>query len=115
MNVKNMSTEDIERRLGAVTVEIAEIKAQIGEAKSIAAKTGEYSDPEWFHRANLALRFKGREHQALQLEFGKRRKEERRANNARIERVFIDVARAKLDSTTFRLLWDEALSHMASD
>lgn len=65
MNVKDMSTEDIERRLGDVTAEIAKIKAQIGEAKGIAAETGEYSETEWFHRANLALRFKGREHQAL--------------------------------------------------
>lgn len=111
MNVKDMSTKDIERRLGDVTAEIAEIKAQIGEAKGFAAETGKYSDNEWFHRANLALRLKGREHQALQLEFGRRRKEERRAHNASIERAFIDVARAKLDATTFRLLWDEALSN----
>jgi len=112
MNVKDMSTEDVERRLGDVTAEIAEIKAQIGEAKGIAAETGEYSDTEWFHRANLALRLKGREHQALQIEFGRRRKEERRAHNSRIERAFIDAARARLDATTFRLLWDEALAHV---
>lgn len=111
MNVKNMSTEDIERRLGDVTAEIAEIKAQLGEAKSIAAETGEYSDADWFNRANLALRLKGREHQALQMEHGRRRKAERRAYNASIERAFIDAARLRLDATTFRMLWDEALSN----
>lgn len=112
MNVKDMSTEDIEVRLGAVTAEIAEIKAQIGEAKGYAAETGEYSDADWFRRANLALRFKGREHQALQLEFGRRRKEERRAYNSSMERAFIDAARAKLDATTFRLLMNEALARV---
>ncbi len=111
MNVKNMSTEDIERRLSKVTEEIAEIKAQIGEAKGYAAETGEYSDTEWFHRANLALRLKGREHQALQFEFGRRRKEERRAHNATIERAFIDAARARLDYATFRAIMDEAVAH----
>lgn len=111
MNVKDMSTEDIELRLGDVTAEIAEIKAQIGKAKGIAAETGEYSDTEWFHRAQFALRLKGREHQALQLEFGRRRKEERRARNDSVERAFISVAKAKLDATTFRLLLDEALAH----
>ena len=111
MNVKDMSTEDIERRLGDVTAEIAKIKAQIGEAKGIAAETGEYSETEWFHRANLALRLKGREHQALQLEFGRRRKEDRRAFNATVEREFINVARTRLDYATFRAIMDEAVAH----
>lgn len=111
MNVKDMSTEDIEYRLGEVTAEMAEIKAQIGKAKGYAAETGEYSDSDWFHRANLALRLKGREHQALQLEFGKRRKEERRDYNASLEHAFIDAARTKLDATTFRLIMDEALAN----
>ena len=110
INVKDMSTDDIERRLGEVTAEIAEIKAQIGEAKGYAAETGEYSDADWFLRANLALRHKGREHQALQLEFGRRRKEERRVHNATIERAFIDVARVRLDYKTFQAIMDEAVA-----
>ena len=111
MNVKDMSTEDIEGRIGAVTAELAEIKAQIAGAKAHAAETGEYSDADWFNRANLALRFKGREHQSLLLECGRRKKEERRAYNASVEREFINAARTKLDATTFRMLMDEALAH----
>jgi len=107
---KDMSTEDIERRLGEVTAEMAEIRAQIFGAKGHAAETGEYSDSNSFNRANTALRFKGREHQALQLEFGRRRKEIRRAHNATTERSFVDVARERLDHVTFRALMDEAVA-----
>ena len=110
MTPQEMSIEAIERRLGEVTEEIALIKAQIAEAKGIAAETGDYSDSDWFHRANLALRFKGREHQALQLEFGKRRKEERRQRNDTFERAFIDAARDLLDADTYKMVMAAAVA-----
>lgn len=113
MRVKNMSTEDIELRLLTITAEIAEVKAQIGRAKSAVMETGKYADSEWFHRASKALRLKGRLHQELQLEFGKRRKEQRAAYNARVEQAFISVAKKNLDAQTFRLLWEEALAHVS--
>ena len=112
MNAKDMSTDDIKRRIGDVTIEIAKIKAQIENARLIAAETGERVDPKWLYRAKLALSFKGREHQDLNIEFGRRRSEERRAYNARVERAFVDAARWKLDATTFRLLFDEALAKL---
>lgn len=111
-NAKTRSIEDIERRISVTLAEIAEIKAQIGEAKSIAAKTGEYSDPQWFRRANYALRLKGIEHQSLLLEYGKKRKEEKAARNVTLEREFINVAKTRLDPTSFRLLMDEALARI---
>ena len=111
MNVSEMSIEAIEQRLSNVADEMAEIRAQIGDAKGYAAETGEYSDGDWFQKANLALRKKGQEHQRLQLEFGKRRKEERRNHNASVERAFIAAARTRLDQATFKMLWDEALTN----
>ncbi len=108
MNVKDMSTDDIETRIGEIIGDMANIRAQIGEAKGRAAVNGEYSDSGWFHRANLALRLKGRDHQSLQVELGKRRREEKKAHSDTVEQAFIDVARSRLDYTTFRALMDEA-------
>ena len=110
MNAKDMSTENIGHRLGEVTAEIAKIKAQIGKAKGHAAESGEYADTDWYNRANLALRLKGRERQVLQLEFGMRRKEERKAHNSTIERAFIAAARLRLNPLTFQAIMDEAVA-----
>lgn len=110
MIIENMSDAEIENRLAEVTEEIAQIKTQIGAAKAEAAATGNYADRDWFLRANHALRMKGREHQLLQTEHGKRRKAVRRDFNARVERAFIDVARRRLDPELFSEMWSEAMS-----
>jgi ribosomal protein L20 len=111
-NIKDMSNEYIEHRLITVTSEIADIKTQIANAKSTAAATGEYSDRVWFNKAHTALRLKGREHQELQLEFGRRRKEERRTYSVTLGRIFIGVARAQLDYETFMSIMDKAVERI---
>lgn len=111
MDVTKMSTDELEKRLRAVMQELAEVKTQIDFAKSEAAETGNYSDADWFNRARHAVRMKGREHQLIQAELGKRKKEERRAFNAKAERCFIDAARRRLDPDLFSDLWAEAMAH----
>jgi len=115
MDIKNISTEDIEKRLSGITAEMAQIKAQIGNAKGYAAATGEYANSQWYNKANLALRIKGREHQALQLEYGKRRRAERRAYNANVEQNFIQVARLHLDTAKFQEIMDEAVARTTQE
>lgn len=111
MNVTEISTEELERRLHGVTQELAEIKTQLDFAKSDAAETGNYSDPDWFNRARHAARMKGREHQLIQTELGKRKKAERRAFNTNMERYFIDAARRELEPHLFSRLWAEATAN----
>jgi hypothetical protein len=69
---------------------------------------GTYADPDWFSRATFALKAKGREHQALLLEFGSRRKEARRLYNGSVERAFIVAAARYVDQKTFQAIMDEA-------
>lgn len=111
MDVTEMSTDALEKRLGEVMRELAEVKTQIDFAKSEAAENGNYSDPDWFNRARHAVRMKGREHQLIQAELGKRKKDERRAFNAKAERCFIDAARRRLEPELFADLWAEATAH----
>lgn len=111
MNIKEMSAELIEIKLDEITEEIARIKAQIGIAKALAKETGQYADPVWYQRAMLAIRLKGKDHQALQIEFGKRRKEVSRAHNAAVERQFVEVARTVLAEHTFKRIMAEALQN----
>lgn len=111
MNVTEMSTEELDERLRAVTRELAEIKTQLDFAKSDAVENGNYSNPDWFNRARHAVRMKGREHQLIQTELGRRKKGERRAFNTNMERYFIDAARRELEPHMFSRLWAEATAN----
>jgi hypothetical protein len=54
MNVKDMSTDEIQARIGEVTAEIDSIKLQLLNAKCRVHYDGTYADPDWF----LALRLR---------------------------------------------------------
>ena len=108
INSKDMSTDSIEERLSAVSIEIAQIKSQVEHAASEAREYGDYSDSDWFFRAKSALRFKGIEHQQLLKELAKRKKEDRVRFNLRFERVFVEVARTRIDPVLFQQIKEEA-------
>jgi len=108
----SMSDSDLSHRLEKVLAELAMIKDQVECAKVRRIETGEYADPDWYRRANTALRHKGREHQALLMESGKRR----RTGNQRVaaasasskDRVFIRVALRRLSREVFEEIAREA-------
>jgi hypothetical protein len=106
--MKIIPTQDLVRRADDLLENIAGIKAQLEAAKGKAVANGEYSDPDWFSRAQFALRMKGREHQMILTEIAARRKEEKRKANDTVERRFIDVARRRLDPELFGELMREA-------
>jgi hypothetical protein len=108
MNIQDMSIDAIQNRLSEVLAEMAGIKFQIESAKTKQIDDGIDIDKDWLNRANMALRLKGREQQVLQIEFGKKRKEERRAINLSMERMFIEICRARLDESLFSEIWEEA-------
>lgn len=107
-DIERLSTEQIERRVADLTYNVGQIKNQIEQAKLDAKLNGNYSDPDWFQRANHAARMLGREHQMLLLELAKRKKSTRRQFNTRLERAFMDTARLRLDPDLFRSILDEA-------
>ena len=90
----------------AALEEIASIKEQIARAKARAAADGEYSDADWYQRANRALRHKQIEHQSLMqrtAELRKRLKQEaQQEQNQRFETAFIAAAKGMLDGDTFQ-------------
>src|SRR5689334_17319906 len=75
---------------------LARLKMQIEGAKAEATATGNYSDRDWFNRANFAYRMMAKEHQQCLREIGDRNKAQRKANGDSQDRAFISIARRRL-------------------
>lgn len=105
--ISEVSTERLEQFFGDLLNDMAIIKSQLDFAKSEASQTGKYRDGEWFNNARLALRLKGREHQLVSRELGKRSKKEREFKSNRFEQRFINVARRILKSDVFEEIMKE--------
>jgi len=95
--------------------DIASIKEQIGRAKSLVHQTGDYSDADWYHSANRALRHKQQEHQKLLQLMGELKKQQKDANikasdeRAKIyERAFITVSKEILSQSVYESIVAEA-------
>lgn len=80
-----------------VDEERAKIKSQIAKAQALAMETGEYSDRDWYRRANNAMSAFGRQSQRIQGAIAQRRDEKKRQNildNPRTwEREFITATK----------------------
>jgi hypothetical protein len=110
--------ESIEVSLRATSEEIfrlledmAQIKEQIARAKGNAAERGDYSDADWFHSANRALKHKQIEHQKLmarQSALKRAAKDQRIKESNRqslvFERAFMDNAKLLLPTETYEAL-----------
>jgi hypothetical protein len=98
----------LQEQCDRVVSEIADIKEQIGRAKANAQATGDYSDSDWYHRANRALRHKQAEHQRLLRSAAdarrllRRLESEEKVSERTFERVFMAEAKALLSDTTYR-------------
>jgi len=90
----------------------ASIKDQLAAAKTIQVQTGQYADPDWWRRANFALRATGRSLQGLQNRLGDVNRELRaltaKEHNANLERRFIATARQMLPSELYEKIWSAA-------
>lgn len=87
----------------------ASIKDQLAAAKTIQVQTGEYADPDWWRRANFALRATGRNVQGLQARLGEVNRQLKvmaaKEHNANLERRFIVAARQILDPNLYEKIW----------
>lgn len=103
-----LTMEEIEAELDRALTDMNNIRAQIDRAKAEQKQGMGYSDADWFARANTALHIRGREHQNLQLEFKRKRKEaneaKARAGNATFERQFMLNAKQILPPETYQAI-----------
>jgi hypothetical protein len=108
----HMKTTELEAMYFQVGEDIANIKSQIDNAKMLDKTKRVCADDEWLTKARIALRHKGRLHQAAQLELALRRKHEKQKRIAQaptLERHFMDIANALLPADKFRSILDAAL------
>jgi hypothetical protein len=94
--------DGLETRLLVLGEEAADIKRQLGNAKT----TGNY-DRRWFAAAESALRFKNVERQRLQSELGKINEKIREAHGRAQDRRFADIAKRKLPPELFQSILAE--------
>ena len=111
MNVVKMTTDELAIEKDRHERDLVNIKNDIDTARRAAASSGVYSDANWFNRATIAQRIKGREHQEIIYELGQRRKAERvQAASTRNETwpaIFVDMARKHLSPNVFKFLRTE--------
>lgn len=96
--------------------DMASIKDQLSRAQYKGKSTGVYAPSKWFANANLALKNKQAEHQALQRHAADLRRDIKRAQHdaskaieTPFSRIFMQVARANLSKEIYDSLIAEAL------
>lgn len=91
------------------------IKSQLEEARAQTAETGDYSDGDWYLRAQRALRHNQRELQKAQRELGEANRQARLATASTLERRFMTAAKARLTPDLFNDILTEAHETVASE
>lgn len=87
------------------------IRAQLDDAKSKAALTGDYSDSDWFRRAEGAKRACSRKLQQIQNDIGTTKRKIKQLNREHGEsehKCFVRAAFKMLDKTMFEAIMLEA-------
>lgn len=90
-----------------VDQQIGLIKSSLDTAAAKRRATGEYSDPEWFNKARIALRMMGQRSQKLQRALSKLRVKTH--SNRSPAEYFVDVAKQRLPSEQFQSILQEAV------
>jgi hypothetical protein len=108
----HMQTQELESLHFQLADDVANIKSQIDNAKMLAKTKRIFADDEWLTKAQIALRHKGRLHQAAQVELARRRRQEKQNRIVQaptVERNFMNIARAILPADKFQSILDMAL------
>jgi hypothetical protein len=107
-----MKPEDIKQEMLVLDEEMNSIRAQIDHAKARRFKEGTFADPDWWARANSALRHKGRRRQELQNQLGELNRRQRAENKAKADQndgsAFIRAAKRLLPGEVYANIWSEA-------
>jgi hypothetical protein len=106
-----MTPEDIKQEMLVLDEEMNSIRVQIDHAKARRFKEGTFADPDWWARANSALRHKGRRRQELQNQLGEMNRCLRAQNKANSDRddgrAFVRAAKALLTGEMYARIWSE--------
>lgn len=86
---------------------INDIKDQLDRAKTRRITTGEFTDPDWFQRANSALRGKGRILQDIQRELGEVNRALRRARGEQSDAALVVCLTEAATRLIGREKWNE--------
>jgi hypothetical protein len=102
---------DTQQAMLTLSEESGSIKTQLEHAKAKRYSQGEWSDPDWWARANAALRHMARQSQSYQLTLGELNRR-RRAKLHEISdrddgRMFISCAKEALSPERYMSIWAE--------
>jgi hypothetical protein len=113
MQTDTRTLEELEARRDVLEEEIASIKAKIDNVRARRHATGEWADPDWYRRATTRQRFLGVEHQRITRLIAARKREQRAAQMASIERAFVGAAKSLLGAETFDRIMSAARAEVA--
>jgi hypothetical protein len=85
------------------------IKMQLEHARARARQDNDYSDGDWYARAQAALRAKNREIQKITRKAAALRRQEKGSFNMSYERHFVEEAFRRLDPQVFQAIKDTAM------
>jgi len=111
IDVNALTKEQVLELLPQVTVEMDSIRQQIDAARVKARTTGEYADPDWYQRAQCALRARGRFHQRLQFRLSALKQTQSKG----LDGYFVDAARELLPREQFERLLQAASGRSTRD
>ena len=107
-DLNTLTLPELEARRDELEESIAALKSKLSSVRARHHATGEYADPDWYHRATTRLRFTGVEHQRVTRRIAAMKREQRQAQAAKVERAFVDIARERLDPIIFDTLMAKA-------
>ncbi len=96
-DLRKATPEELGELQMLVNTDIAIIGSQLLEAKALVHTKKEYSDPEWFAKATRAKKFKGQLSQGIQMELGRRKKENQQKNNLEQQTSFANCLLKAMD------------------
>lgn len=91
--------------------DIMRIGLQLDEAKAKKNSTGEYADPNWFHKARTAKKMYGMLSQQIQRQLSKVKKRD----NKTFDEKFIDICHRELSSDLLEELKAKAHAEIQND
>lgn len=94
-----LNRDQLQDLRGKIEDRLDRVKGQISKAKADLHITGEYSDPDWFQRAETAKRIMGRQLQKIQPRQGELKRQ--RSSSASFEKTFFEVCQTNLPPEVF--------------
>lgn len=108
LNLEGESEQELLDLKSDIDLDITTIRIQLSDAKAKVVTDGSYSDPEWWRKANAALKIKGRQSQQIQNELSLMRRKKQEIKAQQFERRFIDIAKKELSEEVFQKILNQA-------